>query len=152
MSSKPLREITPKRKGWLRHYLAGTWQLYAMMLIPIIYIICFKYKPMLGIAMAFKKYTPFGGRSMWEMDWVGFQWFQEAFKDSLFWKALANTLILNLGDLLSASRSPLSWPFSSMSCAPTRSARPRSYPCISPTSFPGLSSPESPPRSLPPAA
>ena len=40
MSSKPLREITPKRKGWLRHYLAGTWQLYAMMLIPIIYIIC----------------------------------------------------------------------------------------------------------------
>ncbi len=88
------------RKGWFRPYIAGTWQLYAMMLIPIIYIICFKYKPMLGIVMAFKKYTPFGGRSMWEMEWVGFQWFEEAFRDTLFWKSLANTLVLNLGDLV----------------------------------------------------
>ena len=67
------------RKGWFKPYIASTWQLYAMMLIPIIYILCFKYKPMIGIVMAFKKYTPFGGRSMWEMDWVGFQWFTEAF-------------------------------------------------------------------------
>ena len=88
------------RKGWFKPYIAGTWQLYAMMLIPIIYIICFKYKPMLGIVMAFKKYTPFGGRSVWEMEWVGFQWFEEAFRDSLFWKSLGNTLVLNIGDLI----------------------------------------------------
>ena len=68
--------------------------------MPIIYIICFKYKPMISIVMAFKKYTPFGGRSMWEMDWVGLQWFEEAFRDSLFWKSLANTLILNMGDVV----------------------------------------------------
>ena len=100
MTTKAPADIRPNRKGWLKPYLAGTWQLYAMMLIPIAYIICFKYLPMKGIIIAFKKYVPFGGRSMWEMDWVGFQWFQEAFRDSLFWKSLANTLILNLGDLL----------------------------------------------------
>ena len=88
------------RKGWFKPYISSTWPLYLMMLVPIIYIICFKYKPMLGIVMAFKKYTPFGGRSMWEMDWVGFKWFQEAFQDSLFWKSVANTLVLNLGDLI----------------------------------------------------
>jgi len=100
MTQKAPAERKPNRKGWFRPYIAGTWQLYLMMLIPIIYIICFKYKPMLGIVMAFKKYTPFGGRSMWEMDWVGFQWFKEAFGDSLFWKSLVNTLVLNLGDLI----------------------------------------------------
>ena len=100
MTTKKPSEIRPDRKGWFKPYIAGTWQLYLMMLIPIIYIICFKYKPMLGIVMAFKKYTPFGGRSMWEMEWVGFQWFQEAFRDSLFWKSLGNTLVLNLGDLV----------------------------------------------------
>lgn len=94
------RTIQPNRKGWLKPYLATTWQLYAMMIIPIIYIICFKYKPILGIVMAFKKYKPFGGKSMWTMDWVGFQWFEEAFRDTMFWKSLANTLILNLGDLV----------------------------------------------------
>ena len=100
MTQKAPAERKPNRKGWFRPCIAGTWQLYLMMLIPTIYIICFKYKPMLGIVMAFKKYTPFGGRSMWEMDWVGFQWFKEAFGDSLFWKSLVNTLVLNLGDLI----------------------------------------------------
>ncbi|MBQ8162215.1 MAG: sugar ABC transporter permease [Clostridia bacterium] len=72
-----------------------------MMLVPIVYIICFKYKPMLHIVIAFKKYNAFNPNlSMWDMPWVGFQWFEEAFRDSLFWKSLANTLILNLGDLI----------------------------------------------------
>ena len=92
--------IRVNRKGWFKPYIRSTWQLYAMMIIPIAYIICFKYKPMILSLMAFKKYTPFGGKSLWEMDWVGFQWFKEAFGDSLFWSSLANTIILNLGDLV----------------------------------------------------
>ena len=66
-------ELRPNRKGWFVPYMANYWQLYAMMILPIVYIICFKYKPMLGALMAFKKYTPFGGKSMWSMDWVGFK-------------------------------------------------------------------------------
>ena len=94
-------QMATKQKGWLKPYLIDTWQLYAMMLVPIIYIICFKYKPMLGVVIAFKKYNAFNPKlSIWDMPWVGFQYFQEAFNDSLFWKSLANTLVLNLGDLV----------------------------------------------------
>ncbi|MBR6029655.1 MAG: sugar ABC transporter permease [Clostridia bacterium] len=101
MTTLPRSEIRPNRKGWFKPYIAGTWQLYAMMLIPIIYIICFKYKPMLHVVIAFKKYNAFNPNlSVWDMPWVGFRWFEEAFRDSLFWKSLANTLILNLGDLI----------------------------------------------------
>ena len=92
--------IRVNRKGWFGPYIKSTWELYLMMLIPIIYIICFKYRPVLMTVMAFKKYVPYGGRSVWEMNWVGLKWFEEAFRDSEFWKALGNTLVLNMGDLV----------------------------------------------------
>ena len=123
MTTKKPSELRPDRKGWFKPYIAGTWQLYLMMLVPIVYIICFKYKPMLGIVMAFKKYTPFGGRSMWEMDWVGFQWFEEAFRDSLFWKSLGNTLILNLKN--AGIVIPDDWDLSVLAC-PTPASMPTS--------------------------
>ena len=53
--SKKTAVRPPRRKGWLKIYLTNTWQLYAMMLIPLIYIVCFKYKPMLGVVIAFKQ-------------------------------------------------------------------------------------------------
>ena len=92
--------IRVNRKGWFGPYIKSTWELYLMMLIPIIYIICFKYRPVLMTVMAFKKYIPYGGKSVWDMNWVGLKWFEEAFRDSGFWKALGNTLILNMGDLI----------------------------------------------------
>lgn len=99
--SKKTAVRPPRRKGWLKIYLTNTWQLYAMMLIPLIYIVCFKYKPMLGVVIAFKQYNAFNPKlTMWDMPWVGFKYFQEAFKSNEFWTSLKNTLILNLGDLL----------------------------------------------------
>ena len=99
--SKKNTSVPPRRKGWLKVYLQNTWQLYAMMLIPIIYIICFKYKPMLGIVIAFKQYNAFNPKlTIWDMPWVGFKYFREAFHSNEFWTALKNTLILNLGDLV----------------------------------------------------
>ena len=59
MSKRNSGQMATKQKGWLKPYLVDTWQLYAMMLVPIIYIICFKYKPMLGVVIAFKKYNAF---------------------------------------------------------------------------------------------
>lgn len=88
----------PAKKVPLGLYLRNTWQLYAMMLIPIAYIICFKYKPLLGIVIAFKKYNMFKG--IWESPWVGFAHFREAFSSSEFWNTVRNTLVLNLGDLI----------------------------------------------------
>ena len=82
----------------VRVYLRNNWQLYAMLVLPVIYMICFKYKPMLGVVVAFKKFNVFAG--IWGSPWVGLANFKEAFSSSDFWSALKNTIILNLGDLI----------------------------------------------------
>ena len=82
----------------VRVYLRNNWQLYAMLVLPVVYMICFKYKPMLGVVVAFKKFNVFTG--IWGSPWVGLANFKEAFSSGDFWRALKNTIILNLGDLI----------------------------------------------------
>ncbi len=90
-----------KRKGKIGNvglYLRNNWQLYAMLLIPVVYMLMFRYKPMLGVVVAFKKFNIFKG--IWDSPWVGLANFKEAFGSKNFWSALKNTLILNIGDLI----------------------------------------------------
>lgn len=92
-----------KTKGAVRRipfkvYLRNTWQLYLMLLIPVIYMLIFRYKPMIGGIIAFKKFNVFAG--VWNSPWVGLANFREAFGSRDFWNALMNTLILNAGDLI----------------------------------------------------
>lgn len=56
MANKKKPGVAKKKVNW-KTYLRNTWQLYVMMLIPIIWLICFKYKPMLYIVVAFKSIT-----------------------------------------------------------------------------------------------
>lgn len=92
-----------KPKMSTSQYLKKNWPLYVMLLVPMTYIIVFKYVPMAGLAIAFKDFNVFKG--IWGSEWVGFKYFQEAFGNTEFWKSVKNTLILNLGDLL------ICWPF-----------------------------------------
>lgn len=87
-----------KEKRNVKTYLKNSWQLYAMLIIPVVYMILFKYKPMLGVVVAFKKFNVFQG--IWNSPWIGLANFEEAFSSRDFWNALANTLILNIGDLI----------------------------------------------------
>lgn len=87
-----------KKKMNAKLYLKNNWQLYAMLLVPVIYMILFKYKPMIGVVVAFKKFNIFKG--IWDSPWVGLANFKEAFSSRDFWSALKNTLILNIGDLI----------------------------------------------------
>lgn len=74
------------------------WQLYAMMILPIIYFIVFKYVPMLGNVLAFRKYQP--GKGAFGTRWVGFAYFKRVFDDPSFWSAFKNTLVLSFGNLI----------------------------------------------------
>ena len=56
--------------------------LYIMLLLPMIYIIIFKYAPMAGASIAFKKYNIFKG--IRESPWIGFDHFVEAFQAGEF--------------------------------------------------------------------
>lgn len=82
-------------------YMKRYWQLYALMLLPMVYLIVFKYVPMIYVQIAFKKYSIV--QNVWEMplaDNHGFEYFIKAFKNRDFLYALRNTLMLNILDLL----------------------------------------------------
>lgn len=69
------------------------WQLYVMIAIPFIYILIFKYYPMLGAQIAFKKYTVKGG--IWGSQWVGLDHFIRFFKNPQCWTYIKNTLAIS---------------------------------------------------------
>ena len=76
-----------------------------MLMVPLAQYILFRYAPLTGIQVAFKKYNIFKG--MWASPWVGFQYFQEMFASTQFWLALKNTVVLNLLDLLLGFPTPI---------------------------------------------
>ena len=92
------QQTVVKEKRNVKTYLKNSWQLYVMLIIPVVYMVLFKYKPMLGVVVAFKKFNVFQG--IWNSPWIGLANFEEAFSSRDFWNALANTLILNIGDLI----------------------------------------------------
>lgn len=95
---KKENENKPIKKQSAQVYFQNTWQLYLMLLIPVIYMIAFRYLPMVGTLIAFKKFNVFAG--IWNSSWVGLAHFKEAFGSADFWSALKNTMILNFGDLI----------------------------------------------------
>lgn len=74
------------------------WELYLFLLLPIIYILIFKYVPMGGLVIAFEDYKVRKG--IWGSEWVGFENFVKFFQSYQFWRVLKNTLILSLYSIL----------------------------------------------------
>lgn len=83
-----------------KNHLKRYWQLYAMMVIPLIYFLLFKYVPMFGNILAFRRYKPFSG--VFGAQWVDppFHYFKRFLSDSAFWSAFKNTLILSFLNIL----------------------------------------------------
>lgn len=82
----------------LRKRLADNWQLYAMLAVPVILTIIYKYIPMYGIQIAFRDYKASKGFS--GSEWVGFEWFLRFFSAPTFWRMIKNTVLLSLYSLL----------------------------------------------------
>lgn len=82
----------------LSKHLKRYWQLYAMVTLPLLYFIIFKYIPMFGNILAFRRYRP--GMSPFGTEWVGLRYFEMFIKDPAFWRAFKNTLILSLMNLV----------------------------------------------------
>lgn len=79
------------------YFLKRDWQLYVLLLLPILVVFLFKYVPMGGLVIAFKDYKILKGFS--GSEWVGFENFMKAFSNKDFFRALRNTLMLNGLDL-----------------------------------------------------
>lgn len=93
-----------KRKK-LAYYMKQNWQLYSLVLIPLLFCFIFKYIPMSWLQIAFKDWKIndgfFGG------EWVGLEIFQKIFHHRNFVKSLRNTLLLNVLDLIVSFPMPI---------------------------------------------
>ena len=96
MSSKTAR--IPRRRSAFGVYFRNNWQLYLMLLVPIAFVIIFKYAAYPGLRIAFMDFKPAKGFA--GSKWVGWQTFEKVFRDKDFHRALRNSLVFNFADLL----------------------------------------------------
>ena len=75
-------------------YLKKYWFIYMLILPGLVHLVIFRYMPMYGILVAFKKFQPLKG--IWSSPWVGFKNFQLFFNDAYFYKVLLNTVLINI--------------------------------------------------------
>ena len=97
--------VVPVKKG-IAFYLKRDWQLYLLLLIPMLFIVIFKFLPMMGLSIAFLDYKPIKGFA--GSEFIGFDVFKDIFTSKDFYKALKNTLVLNFLDLLIGFPAPIS--------------------------------------------
>ena len=82
----------------LKQRLIENWQLYLLLLIPVILTIVYKYGPMYGIQIAFRDFK--ASRGIFGSEWVGLEWFEEFFSSPNCWRMIKNTVLLSLYSLL----------------------------------------------------
>lgn len=82
----------------LKKRITSYWQLYAMLLIPVVITIIYKYIPMYGIQIAFRDYK--ASRGMWGSELVGMRWFERFFSSPNCVRMIKNTVLLSFYDLL----------------------------------------------------
>lgn len=74
------------------------WQLYLLLLFPLAMVFIFSYAAYPGLRMAFMDFKPAMGYE--GSEWVGWGTFQKIFADTDFTRALRNSIVFNLLDLL----------------------------------------------------
>ena len=72
--------------------------LYAMLIVPIIFVFIWNYWPMYGVIISFKDYSPAFG--ILGSPWVGLKHFERFFASYFFTEIIVNTLRLSLYSLL----------------------------------------------------
>ena len=78
---------------------------YALILLPLIYLLVFKYYPMLGVQIAFKDFKVRGG--IWGSPWVGLKHFQTFFGSTTAGTIIKNTFVLSLYYLIASFPIPI---------------------------------------------
>jgi putative aldouronate transport system permease protein len=81
------------------------WQLYILLLLPIIYLLLFHYWPMYGAQIAFRNYNPVKG--FIGSPWVGFDHFERFFNTYDFVSTLRNTIVLSVYSLIAGFPFPI---------------------------------------------
>jgi putative aldouronate transport system permease protein len=81
----------PYRRTW-RRALRRDWQLYSLAILPLLFFAVFRYLPMAGNVIAFRRFRP--GASVFGEYWVGLRYVRLFLSDPTFWDVFTNTLVL----------------------------------------------------------
>lgn len=81
------------------------YQLYLLLLIPLVYLLLFHYIPMTGIQLAFRKFNIRAG--VWNSPWIGLDNFKRFFGSYMFERVMTNTILLSLYSILAGFPLPI---------------------------------------------
>ena len=85
--------------------ILANWQLYLLILLPLIHLIIFRYGPMYGAQIAFRDYNPLIGFQ--GSEWVGLKHFTRFIDSPIFLKLMYSTLSLSLYSLIAGFPIPI---------------------------------------------
>lgn len=90
---RPSTAKSPLQRSTLKE-ICSHWQIYLIILLPLVWYVLFAYMPMAGLQLAFKKYMPREG--IWGSPLIGLANFKNAFVDPAFMRSVWRTLSVNL--------------------------------------------------------
>jgi putative aldouronate transport system permease protein len=93
------------RRSSLLKSMYSRYDLYLMLLVPIVWYLVFQYGPLYGLQIAFKNFSP--AKGILGSAWVGFDHFERFVESYYFWRLLWNTISINLFSLLFAFPVPI---------------------------------------------
>lgn len=101
MKEKNVAEIKKEKlssRSRKKALVKKNFDLYLLILIPIIYLIIFKYIPMGGLVIAFQDFNIFEG--IGKSEWVGLANFAKLISYDEFWNVFRNTLLISIYKLV----------------------------------------------------
>ena len=102
---RPVPVSRPRRGAQAWKAIRRGWQLYAMLALPVLYLIVFKYWPMYGVQIAFRNFNVVDGIS--GSPWVGLAHFERFVTSYSFGQILENTVVLSVYSLAAGFPIPI---------------------------------------------
>lgn len=96
---KSLRTSAPAKSFRLH------WQLYLLLLLPLVWVLIFRYWPMFGLQIAFKNFKI--SKGFWNSSWVGFKYFEQFLTDYSFKRLITNTVGISMYSLIAGFFPPI---------------------------------------------
>jgi putative aldouronate transport system permease protein len=97
--------LRPGMRQRARRSFTMHWQLYLLMIVPLVYLVIFKYIPMTNAVIAFKNYNVVKG--IWGSDWIGLTNFHLIFQNPVFWQLVKNTFLLSFYAVIASFPIPI---------------------------------------------
>lgn len=95
--AKGTKTAVRTKTSW-KQALKRDWQLYLLLLVPVLLVVIFNYAAYPGLRMVFMDFKPAKGYA--DSEWVGWGTFANIFKDADFHRALRSSIVFNLLDLV----------------------------------------------------